>query len=132
VRWLHYLAIVNGAIVLGLLCSALLGDDGIVRHERLSEELRRIRSINEDFQEKNIRLHAEAIALRTNDHYVESVIRDELGWVRADDVVVIVPAETSAEAPTSPAETSAEAPTSPAETSAEASTSPPSEQKSSP
>ena len=63
-RWLRYLAIVNGAIVLILLGSALLGDDGIIRHERLSEELRRIRSINQDFTEKNQQLRKEASALR--------------------------------------------------------------------
>ena len=90
-RWLRYLAIVNGAIVLALLCSALLGDDGIVRHERLSEELRRIRSINKDFTKKNAQLRDEAKTLRTDHAYVESVIRDELGWVRSDEIVVIVP-----------------------------------------
>jgi len=91
VRWLRYLAIVNGAIVFALLCSALLGDDGIVRHERLSEELRRIRSINQDFTKKNAQLRDEAKTLRTDHAYVESVIRDELGWVRSDEIVVIVP-----------------------------------------
>ena len=93
VRWLRYLAIVNGTIVLALLGSALLGDDGIIRHERLSEELRRIRSINHDFTEKNKQLRDEASALRSDHAYVESVIRDELGWVRSDEVVVIVPTQ---------------------------------------
>ena len=90
-RWLRYLAIANGTIVVALLCSALLGDDGIVRHERLSEELRRIRSINKDFTKTNARLRNEVQALRTDNAYVESVIRDELGWVRSDEIVVIVP-----------------------------------------
>lgn len=90
-RWLRYLAIVNGTIVFALLCSALLGDDGIARHERLSEELRRIKSINKDFTKTNARLRDEAKALRTDNAYVESVIRDELGWVRSDEIVVIVP-----------------------------------------
>ena len=98
-RWLRLLAIVNGAIVFGLLCAALLGGDGISRHERLSEELRRIKSINNDFKEKNIRLREEANALRTDENYVESVIRDELGWVRSDEIVVIVPAEAQTSSP---------------------------------
>ncbi len=99
VRWLHHLAIANAVIVLLLLGSALLSDNGIVRHERLSEELRRIEKINEDFSEKNTKLREEVQALRTDHTYVESVIRDELGWVRADEYVVIVPLEESEKSP---------------------------------
>ena len=83
---------------LALLGSALLSDHGIVRHERLSE-LRRIEKINGDFADKNATLREEVQALRTDHTYVESVIRDELGWVRADEYVVIVPLEESEKSP---------------------------------
>ena len=99
VRWLHHLAIANAVIVLLLLGSALLSDNGIVRHERLSDELRRIEKINGDFAEKNANLREEVQSLRTDHTYVESVIRDELGWVRADEYVVIVPIEESEKSP---------------------------------
>jgi len=99
VRWLRYVAIGSGAIVVALLCAAVMDDDGISRHERLSEELRRIRHINQDFQQKNLQLRDEAQALRTDGQYVESVIRDELGWVRSDEVVVIVPLDAETESP---------------------------------
>ena len=98
-RWLHHLAIANAVIVLLLLGSALLSDNGIVRHERLSDELRRIEKINGDFAEKNANLREEVKSLRTDHTYVESVIRDELGWVRADEYVVIVPIEESEKSP---------------------------------
>ena len=98
-RWLHHLAIANAVIVLLLLGSALLSDNGIVRHERLSDELRRIEKINGDFAEKNANLREEVQSLRTDHTYVESVIRDELGWVRADEYVVIVPIEESEKSP---------------------------------
>lgn len=97
--WLRYLAIGSGILVFALLCAAVVSEDGISRHERLSEELRRIRLINQDFQQDNHKLREEAEALRSDSQYVESVIRDELGWVRADEIVVIVPPDSPIESP---------------------------------
>ena len=96
-RWLRFWAIINAAIVCLLIGAALFGEDGVVRHERLSEELRRVRSLNDDFQTDNERLKLEVGALRQDDDYVEHVIRDELGYVKSDEVVFIFPTDKKAE-----------------------------------
>lgn len=90
-RWIRFWAIVNGALVVLLVGAALFGQDGVVRHERLAEELRQVHTLNEDLQRENQRLTQVAHALRYDSDYVEHVIRDELGWVRDDEIVFFLP-----------------------------------------
>lgn len=88
-RGIRWWALVNGALVALFIGAALFDDDGVVRHERLSEELDRVRTLNTDLDQQNHQLRATAEALRHDERYVEQVIRDELGWVRADELVFI-------------------------------------------
>jgi cell division protein FtsB len=83
--------VVNGLLVLLLVSAAVFGDGGVVRHERLAEELQRLHTLNDELSEDNLRLKNQVEALRHDDGYVASVIRDELGWVRADELVLILP-----------------------------------------
>ena len=89
-RWVRFWAIVNGAIVCLLIGAALFGEDGVVRHERLNERLERVQTLNDDLKSENGRLKIEANALRHDPEFVEHVIRDELGWVKDDEVVFIL------------------------------------------
>jgi cell division protein FtsB len=82
-------AFVSGILSIALVGAALLGDHGVLRHEKLREELTQVRSMNSTLESDNKRLRAEAEALKTDPEYVESVIRDELGWVRKDELIFL-------------------------------------------
>ena len=88
-RWIRFWAIVNGALVALLVGAALLGDDGVARHERLDEKVRNVNALNDELSKANERLKREAYALQHDPDYVEFVIRDELGWVRDDEMIFI-------------------------------------------
>lgn len=73
-----------------LVSTSLFSDSGVARHEKLERELDRINALNERLAKDNRRLAVEAKALRQNRRYIEHVIRDELGFVRSDEVVFIL------------------------------------------
>jgi cell division protein FtsB len=83
----------GGVLVIGFVGAALFGDDGVARHERLREDLRQVQALNADLTQENKRLLLEARALKNDPDFLESVIRDELGWVRSDELVFIFPSE---------------------------------------
>jgi cell division protein FtsB len=90
-KWVRFWAIVNGALVVLLVGAAVFGDRGVVRHERLAEELHRLEALNDRLRDHNQELRREIEQLKHDHNYVEAVVRDELGWVRADEMVFIVP-----------------------------------------
>lgn len=82
-------AFVAGVLSIALVGAALLGEHGVLRHEKLREELTQVRAMNTGLEHENKRLRAEAESLKTDPEYVESVIRDELGWVRKDELIFL-------------------------------------------
>lgn len=90
-KLLRAAAFVSGVLSIALVAAALLGEHGVLRHEKLREELGDVGTLNTSLETDNARLRREAEALRTNSEYVEAVIRDELGWVRKDEVIFIFP-----------------------------------------
>ena len=92
-RWVRFWAIFNGALVVLLIGAALFGSDGVVRHEQLSDEVRRTQALNDKFARENEQLRLVAAALRNDPEYVEDVIRDELGYVGDKELIYIFPAE---------------------------------------
>jgi cell division protein FtsB len=78
-----------------LVLSALFVDGGVARHERLTEELARLKTLNENLEQDNSRLRKEVDALRHDPRYVQRVAREELGLVGKDEVIFIVPSESS-------------------------------------
>jgi cell division protein FtsB len=84
-------SILGAGLVVWFVGAALFGADGVARHERLESELQHVAQLNAQLVADNRRLAQEAKALRTDKRYVERVIRDELGWIRADEVVLLFP-----------------------------------------
>lgn len=89
-RWLRFWAYVNGCLVVGLIGAAIFGREGIVHHEKLGDDLAHTRELNGDLERQNMALEREVRAF-ADDAQVERAIRDELGWVRADEVIVLFP-----------------------------------------
>lgn len=83
----------GGALVLWLVGAALFGSTGVAKHEQLRGELARVEALNDRLRGENGRLAVEARALKDDPGYIESVIRDELGWVGPSDLVFIFPTD---------------------------------------
>jgi cell division protein FtsB len=96
-RALRLWALVGGVLVAGFVGAALFGVGGVARHERLKEELSDLEARNQRLEAENRRLAQQVQALRHDERYLEHVIRDELGWVSADEMVVIFPEGEKAE-----------------------------------
>ena len=79
---------VSAAVALGLVGAALMGPDGVGRHDQLEAELAEARKTNASLRAENDRLAAERWALRHDPVYIDSVIRDDLGYIRDDEVIV--------------------------------------------
>jgi cell division protein FtsB len=77
------------ALVIGLVLSALVGDGGVARHGPLRRELGTLEREVRALEAENRALSREVEALRTDSEYMESVARDELGWVRPGERVVV-------------------------------------------
>lgn len=84
-------SIFGAGAVVWFVGAALFGADGVARHEKLEAELAHVAELNAAVASDNRRLAAEAKALRNDKRYLERVIRDELGWIRSDEVVLIFP-----------------------------------------
>ena len=79
---------IAGAIVVASLCASAMDPNGLRRHHQLRQELEEIRAHNAELQEQNDALAARVEGLRHDRAVIESVVRDHLGWVRANEVVV--------------------------------------------
>src|SRR5690349_9942825 len=86
-------AVTGGLLVITLLSSALFGADGVTRHEKLRAELESVNQLNQKLAADNRRLSIEAKALRNDPAFIEATIRDELGWVKSDELIFIFPSE---------------------------------------
>jgi len=69
----------------------VLDEQGLPRYRRLRAEVAELRDSNEELVREIAHLKAEIEALRGDPSYVERIARDELGMVRADEVVFQFP-----------------------------------------
>ena len=90
-RWLRFWALLNGVLVVGLVGTAIFGKGGVVHHEKLNDDLNHTLEINADLERHNAILRREIRSMATDDEYVEHVIREELGWVRPDELIIVFP-----------------------------------------
>jgi len=88
---LRLAAALGALLVVAFIGAALFGEEGVTRHERLRAELRELEAMNGDLARTNARLEREVEALKSDERYIEAAIRDELGWVSPDDMVLIFP-----------------------------------------
>ncbi len=84
----------GGLLVIWFIGAALLGSGGVARHEQLRSDLRDLQQTNASLRTDNARLAREVEALRGHHRYIERVVRDELGWVAPDELVLIFSDET--------------------------------------
>ena len=65
----------------------VLDEQGLPRHRRLRSELQELRASNEEIVHEIAVLKREIEALRSDPSYIERIARDELGMVRAEELV---------------------------------------------
>ena len=70
----------------------VLGPDGLRRHRRLSAQMEAHRQENRRLARELLRLNGELEVFSRDPRARERAIREELGWVRPDEVIVEVPA----------------------------------------
>ena len=69
----------------------VLGPHGLPRHRRLAAQLHAQREENRRLTRQVLQLEAELEALDRDPRARERAVREELGWVRPDEIVVEVP-----------------------------------------
>ncbi len=70
----------------------VLGSNGLPRHRRLAAQLHAQREENRRLTRQVQQLGAELEAFERDGRARERAVREELGWVRPDEIVVEVPA----------------------------------------
>jgi len=69
----------------------VLDDQGLPRYRRLRDEVGELRKSNEELVREITELKSEIEALRADPTYIERIARDELGMVRAEEIVFQFP-----------------------------------------
>jgi cell division protein FtsB len=69
----------------------VFGDDGLARHRRLRAQLDAQRQENVRLARQLIHLRAEFDAFTRDPRARERAVRESIGWVRPDEVIVEVP-----------------------------------------
>lgn len=70
----------------------IFGPNGVPRHRRLRAQIESQRQENRRLSRQLVHLRAEFEAYTSDPRARERAVREELGWVRPDEVVVEVPA----------------------------------------
>lgn len=69
----------------------VFGDDGLARHRRLRAQLDAQRQENVRLARQLLQLRAEFDAFANDPRARERAVRESIGWVRPDEVIVEVP-----------------------------------------
>jgi len=88
-RAIRAFTLLSGLVSIGIVAFALVGQRGFSKHDKLRSELESVRALNDALRAENVRLRKEAKALGSSPEYIEAVIRDELGFVKKDEIVLI-------------------------------------------
>lgn len=87
--WMLPLGLLIGSIVFVPLL--VLDERGLPRYHALRDELQEIARNNDRLREEVRRLQHEVRALRSDERAIERIARDELGMVRADEIIFQFP-----------------------------------------
>ena len=87
-KWLSWAV----AIALGLTLLSVADSDGFRRYFRLREQQRELELRNTELAAQNAALAREIEALRKDPRAIERAAREELGWVKPGEVLLILEA----------------------------------------
>jgi cell division protein FtsB len=84
---LSALLIVSGLFLLGMMGLTIWGDQGLLTVQRRQQETMRMAREIEILEQENARLSHEIQRLRVDMVYLEKIAREEIGLVRAGELV---------------------------------------------
>jgi cell division protein FtsB len=84
---LSALLIVSGLLLLGMMGLTIWGDQGLITVQRKQQETLRMAREIEILEQENARLSHEIQRLRVDMVYLEKIAREEIGLVRAGELV---------------------------------------------
>ena len=70
---------------------SILDDEGLPRYRALKDELAEVERVNERLRREVQELHHEVNDLRQDPAAIERIARDELGMIRADEILFQFP-----------------------------------------
>ncbi len=76
------------ALALALAVGSAVAEGGFRRYFKLSNEVRELKERNERQATENARLRREADALKNDDRAIERAAREDLGFVKPQEVVI--------------------------------------------
>ncbi|HVN91171.1 MAG TPA: septum formation initiator family protein [Candidatus Binataceae bacterium] len=80
-------SLILAALLIGFALNCATGPNGAWDLMTLARHRTRLIADNERLKSENAQLESEINRLRTDDDYVQRVIRQELGWARPDEFV---------------------------------------------
>ena len=91
--WIKYKGVTAGAalFVLLLLIPAVWGSRGLLHLRRLQEQQRELEATAIRLQQQNDDLRTHLRRLRSDDRYLERVVRQRLGWVKPGEILYRLP-----------------------------------------
>lgn len=85
-RWV--IAVVVLALSLGIVLHTLFDADGWTRRAKVRDNLEELRASNDIAEDRASKLRSEIHALRSRREVKDRVVRDELGYLRANEIVL--------------------------------------------
>src|SRR5713226_3505946 len=83
----QWLTLILASLCISLILNVLRGPAGALDLMGLARTRTRLIAENEQLKAANIHLEAQASRLRTDDAYIQRLIREELGYARPDEFV---------------------------------------------
>lgn len=74
-------------VLFGLLFFVMFGENGLADLNLLRQEQRRLLDKNQQLEQENLSLYREIDRLKTDLSYIENVARQELGMVKAEEII---------------------------------------------
>jgi cell division protein FtsB len=89
--WAQYGRAILGVCVFVLFLHDIFGTHGYLAMRRTRKEIARVQADIARLNKENVRLAAEAKALRSDPHKIESIARCELGLAKSGEIIIKIP-----------------------------------------